>query len=205
MRRSHGPVRSSEPGNKRPVRLLRSRSDPVLRRPAHRQSVRHTFRPGILRRAARRQGSCKTTEAPPPSRLRSGTAPNDRTTGTTHERWGGGGGGAPPRPRGGGGGAAPPQTPAPPAGGGGGWPPPHRSHRFPWAIPSAQKASPPTSRATERATPEPPLPDTASPCRQRRKSSSRYLGSGHIWSSTISSSLSMRRRISSKHDATVSW
>ena len=29
MRRSHGPVRSSEPGNKRPVRLLRSRSDPA--------------------------------------------------------------------------------------------------------------------------------------------------------------------------------
>ncbi len=170
MRRSHGPVRSSEPGNKRPVRLLRSRSDPVLRRPAHRQSVRHTFRPGILRRAARRQGSCKTTEAPPPSRLRSGTAPNDRTTGTVRR-----------------------------------FSAPHRSHRFPWAIPSAQKASPPTSRATERATPEPPLPDTASPCRQRRKSSSRYLGSGHIWSSTISSSLSMRRRISSKHDATVSW
>ena len=223
MRRSHGPVRSSEPGNKRPVRLLRSRSDPVLRRPAHRQSVRHTFRPGILRRAARRQGSCKTTEAPPPSRLRSGTAPNDRTTGTTHERWGGGGGGPAP-PRGGGGGARPPPPPPPPAPvprgpapphhppppppparGGGRGPPPHRSHRFPWAIPSAQKASPPTSRATERATPEPPLPDTASPCRQRRKSSSRYLGSGHIWSSTISSSLSMRRRISSKHDATVSW
>ena len=245
MRRSHGPVRSSEPGNKRPVRLLRSRSDPVLRRPAHRQSVRHTFRPGILRRAARRQGSCKTTEAPPPSRLRSGTAPNDRTTGTTHERWGGGGGGGgrggrggggggrppappPPPPPGGGGGAGaggparagahpppparpprgpPPQkpNPPPPPRGGGVWAPPHRSHRFPWAIPSAQKASPPTSRATERATPEPPLPDTASPCRQRRKSSSRYLGSGHIWSSTISSSLSMRRRISSKHDATVSW
>ena len=225
MRRSHGPVRSSEPGNKRPVRLLRSRSDPVLRRPAHRQSVRHTFRPGILRRAARRQGSCKTTEAPPPSRLRSGTAPNDRTTGTTHERWGGGGGPPPPPPGGAGGGAGPQkhppphpgQPPAPPAPphpphnpptpprGGGPWAPPHRSHRFPWAIPSAQKASPPTSRATERATPEPPLPDTASPCRQRRKSSSRYLGSGHIWSSTISSSLSMRRRISSKHDATVSW
>ena len=216
MRRSHGPVRSSEPGNKRPVRLLRSRSDPVLRRPAHRQSVRHTFRPGILRRAARRQGSCKTTEAPPPSRLRSGTAPNDRTTGTTHERWGAGVGRPPPpgvclgeqesnkkTPRRGP--PPPPPPPPPPARGGGRPPPPHRSHRFPWAIPSAQKASPPTSRATERATPEPPLPDTASPCRQRRKSSSRYLGSGHIWSSTISSSLSMRRRISSKHDATVSW
>ena len=126
MRRSHGPVRSSEPGNKRPVRLLRSRSDPVLRRPAHRQSVRHTFRPGILRRAARRQGSCKTTEAPPPSRLRSGTAPNDRTTGTTHERWGGGGGGgargaggAPP-----GGPSPPPRPPPPPAAPSGAPPPP---------------------------------------------------------------------------------
>ena len=206
MRRSHGPGRASEPGNKRPVRLLRSRSDPVLRRPAHRQSVRHTFRPGILRRAARRQGSCKTTEAPPPSRLRSGTAPNDRTTGTTHERWGGGvGGPPPPRVDGGKTQTQKPHPPPPPPRGGGGFGPPHRSHRFPWAIPSAQKASPPTSRATERATPEPPLPDTASPCRQRRKSSSRYLGSGHIWSSTISSSLSMRRRISSKHDATVSW
>ena len=174
MRRSHGPVRSSEPGNKRPVRLLRSRSDPVLRRPAHRQSVRHTFRPGILRRAARRQGSCKTTEAPPPLPAPIGDRPerqNHRDNARAVRRFSA----------------------------------PHRSHRFPWAIPSAQKASPPTSRATERATPEPPLPDTASPCRQRRKSSSRYLGSGHIWSSTISSSLSMRRRISSKHDATVSW
>ena len=40
---------------------------------------------------------------------------------------------------------------------------------------------------------------------QRRNSSSRYFGNGQIWSSTISSNLSMWRRISSKQTATVSW
>lgn len=39
----------------------------------------------------------------------------------------------------------------------------------------------------------------------RRNSSSRYFGNGQIWSSTISSNLSMWRRISSKQTATVSW
>ncbi len=174
MRRSHGPVRSSEPGNKRPVRLLRSRSDPACSgaRLTGSQSATRSARGYSAAQHDGREAARRPKHRPLPAPI--GDRPerqNHRDNARAVRR----------RKA------------------------PHRSHRFPWAIPSAQKASPPTSRATERATPEPLFPDTAPPCRQRRKSSSRYLGSGHIWSSTISSSLSMRRRISSKHDATVSW
>lgn len=174
MRRSHGPVRSSEPGNKRPVRLLRSRSDPACSgaRLTGSQSATRSARGYSAAQHDGREAARRPKHRPLPAPI--GDRPerqNHRDNARAVRRFSA----------------------------------PHRSHRFPWAIPSAQKASPPTSRATERATPEPLFPDTAPPCRQRRKSSSRYLGSGHIWSSTISSSLSMRRRISSKHDATVSW
>lgn len=164
MRRSHGPVRSSEPGNKRPVRLLRSRSDPACSgaRLTGSQSATRSARGYSAAQHDGREAARRPKHRPLPAPI------GDRPERQNHRDNA-------------------------------------RAVRFPWAIPSAQKASPPTSRATERATPEPLFPDTAPPCRQRRKSSSRYLGSGHIWSSTISSSLSMRRRISSKHDATVSW
>lgn len=172
MRRSHGPVRSSEPGNKRPVRLLRSAptrcsgarltgSQSATRSARGYSAAQHDGREAARRPKHRPPGSDR---GPP----RTTEPQGQRTSGAALF------------------GAAPLAS-------------------FSLGNTVSAKASPPTSRATERATPEPPLPDTASPCRQRRKSSSRYLGSGHIWSSTISSSLSMRRRISSKHDATVSW
>lgn len=51
-----------------------------------------------------------------------------------------------------------------------------------------------------------PLPFAEScPRSYLMNSSSLYLGSVHIWSSMISSSLSMWRRISSKQTSTVSW